>query len=397
MSMRYPDDALITAKQLPAIAAAITAQAEPVGLSATTKTALATTYVPQSSASPRLALGINAVVTPTGATTPGSGDIVGIALSAKIAGNLVGVPSYLSTGMFFGVNSYVTTGSLIGDAAGLNYLYGNLLEAVVKLPIGAQTIAAVDGLAAQAAFSDASAGSTVSRMTSMHVIAPARKDGAVAGTATEVYGLVVDQATALGASTKVRSVSVTGDSQFNALFITGAAATGATVDTVGGTVLTLTANSTGTGAAPQVLLFPGTDTTRPSEIQLTTTRARVSGEVRVDGASSSRFSIGDNIGADTHPGGNAVDWVMGGLRGFTHYGTNEAASVEFRSIFTSNAYKGGDVVLVTRDPTTGNPTDVARAKGDGTFWVNTSAGFRWVQVGAVDSGGTGFRMLRVAN
>lgn len=342
----------------------------------------------------RLPLGIRNTVSPTGAATPGNTDIVALSFVNIIEGNHDGILNNFSPGFAFGLNSYTVTGDQIDDCAGLQYLYGNLIETAIRLPAGAQTLGFADGLACQVAFSHPTAGSTVDRMASLRVIAPERKDGAAAGTANEVYGMLIEECFAVGASTKVRSMEVRGKSQLGAVLFSG----DSSITSVGNTNLVLSANAPAPTDGPFITLIRNTDGTRPREIDMKTPKLTVGGEIRIsDPDSKPYFSLGDNVGADAHPGGNAADYTIGALRGFTHFGLTEAASVEFRSVFNTNDYNGADIVLATKN-TAGVKNDQLRAYGQGGIAVNIpGVGFRDVVVGAADSAGAGFRTLRVAN
>lgn len=74
------------------------------------------------------------------------------------------------------------------DQTGLTVGWGGLIEADVSSPAGI-TLARVCGLQAEASFFGASAGATVTTLESLYVAQPVRKNGAVAGTATNTYGL----------------------------------------------------------------------------------------------------------------------------------------------------------------------------------------------------------------
>jgi hypothetical protein len=117
-------------------------------------------------------------------------DKVGIELSANFTGDFTG-DTGSNPGFAWGLNLFATTGSAASDGKGLSNLTGALLEMSIGTPSGT-TFPVVRGLQAEAAFYGASAGCTVTQMESMRVSAPKRKDGAVAGTATNVYCLFVE-------------------------------------------------------------------------------------------------------------------------------------------------------------------------------------------------------------
>lgn len=95
-------------------------------------------------------------------------------------------------GIVFGSNWYTTTGTASLDAHNAVGIYGALIETAVRAPDS--TIGFVIGLQAEASFATATAGGTVTgSMTSLKVAAPSRKDGALAGTATNVYGLYIQR------------------------------------------------------------------------------------------------------------------------------------------------------------------------------------------------------------
>ena len=104
---------------------------------------------------------------------------------------------------------FTTTGSTAGDGKGATIQ--NLIETAIQTPAGT-TIPVAQGLVAQAAFFGATAGATVTQMESLRVAAPVRKDGATAGTATNVYGLFVEQVSsaAVGATGSAFSLFVAG-------------------------------------------------------------------------------------------------------------------------------------------------------------------------------------------
>lgn len=119
----------------------------------------------------------------------GTDDFVGHVLATEITGNFTGITS-TNDGWVWGLNVFTHTGTAATDGAGIDYLTGGLIEAAIK-SIG--VTGTVIGLQAEAAFLGASAGGTVGTMMSMKVVQPKRKDGAIAGNATTVYGLYVDE------------------------------------------------------------------------------------------------------------------------------------------------------------------------------------------------------------
>lgn len=379
--------------------------------------AIETDYVKHVNEDDRQSLGISTNTVPTGASTSGTGDMVGLSFVHGVRGNHTGVPNNPSPGYFFGMNSYTYTGDQASDCAGLGVLYGNLLETVIRLPVGAQEIGSVSGLASHVGFSGASAGSTVDRMISMHVQAPVRKDGATAGNANLVYGLMVEAVNALGPSTHVRSLYVEGGtSQINSI-IWYDDANGTVTDTVASSQLHLTANSTGAGTAPFIKLYPGNHGTKPTKIELKVSSLDIltgantaslsaassgeltltSGRLKVQNQTNPWISVNDTVGADAHPGGNGADHILGGIQGYTHFGAYIAGSIEFRSIFNVNDYSGCDIVFSPRN-SAGTKNDQLRLYGQGGVAINIpGVGLRTVEVGAIDSGGVGYRMLRVTN
>lgn len=95
-------------------------------------------------------------------------------------------------GIIFGSNWYTTTGTEPLDAHNAAGIYGALIETAVRAPDSA--IGFVIGLQAEASFSNATAGGSVTgSMTSLKVAAPSRKDGATAGDARNVYGLYIER------------------------------------------------------------------------------------------------------------------------------------------------------------------------------------------------------------
>lgn len=95
-------------------------------------------------------------------------------------------------GIIFGSNWYTTTGTESLDAHNAVGIYGALIETAVRAPHS--TIGFVIGLQAEASFSNATAGSSVTgSMTSLKVASPSRKDGATAGNARNVYGLYIER------------------------------------------------------------------------------------------------------------------------------------------------------------------------------------------------------------
>ena len=152
--------------------------------------------------SARQPFGSNVTLTPAAA---GTADKVGHILATTVSGDLsTGTGSNPTFAFGLNVFTIVGTAALDGNAGTIS----NLIETDVGAPSG--TIAAVRGLQVQAAFFGASAGATVTQMESLRVSAPTRKDGAVAGTAVSVYGLFVEAAVAVGASTSIFSVFVQG-------------------------------------------------------------------------------------------------------------------------------------------------------------------------------------------
>lgn len=95
-------------------------------------------------------------------------------------------------GIVFGSNWYTTTGTNSLDAHNAVGIYGALIETAVRAPDS--TIGFVIGLQAEASFSNATAGASVTgSMTSLKVAAPSRKDGARAGNARNVFGLYIER------------------------------------------------------------------------------------------------------------------------------------------------------------------------------------------------------------
>lgn len=87
--------------------------------------------------------------------------------------------------MAWGVNVFTL---FQNDNTGLLVGWGALIEADVSSPAGI-SFARIAGLQAEASFFGASAGATVTTLESLYVAQPVRKGGAVAGTATNTYGL----------------------------------------------------------------------------------------------------------------------------------------------------------------------------------------------------------------
>lgn len=153
---------------------------------------------------------VNIASTLDAADLPGTQDKVGAVLSTTVKGDFTGLGGS-NPGFVFGMNVFTVTGSAANDAKGINALIGAIMEADIATPAGV-TIASVQGLLAQAAFFGAAAGATVTQMESLRVAAPIRKDGATAGTATNVYGLFVEAVTsgAVGATGSAFSLFVAG-------------------------------------------------------------------------------------------------------------------------------------------------------------------------------------------
>ena len=143
----------------------------------------------------RTPIGLHPTINPAGAdlSPVGGSDVVAIGTTPLFAGDFSHVTWPTGdTGYLWGHNLFTETGSAVGDLAGATQLVGALLETAVQLPAGAVTLGVVRGAQAQASFFGASAGSTVTQMESMRVSAPAQKNGATAGTATNVYSLFVE-------------------------------------------------------------------------------------------------------------------------------------------------------------------------------------------------------------
>lgn len=162
----------------------------------------------------------------------GTSDKVGHLLQTVVSGSTHGSDSGSNPTFCWGLNVFTATGTGASDAAGVRVL--NLIEADVRASSG--TITNVKGLQAEASFFGATAGATVTDMMSLFVAAPVRKDGATAGTATNVYGLKVQQVNAVdtGATTAF-SLYVDGGTSF---FGGNISAPGITLD--------VSASSTGT-------------------------------------------------------------------------------------------------------------------------------------------------------
>ena len=80
------------------------------------------------------------------------------------------------------------TGIGASDGNGLSALYRALVEPDIQAP-ATVTIRNTIGLQAEASFFGSMAAATVTNLTSMKVKSSTRKDGATAGTVTNVYGL----------------------------------------------------------------------------------------------------------------------------------------------------------------------------------------------------------------
>lgn len=87
--------------------------------------------------------------------------------------------------MAWGVNTFTL---FQNDNTGLLVGWGALIEADVSSPAGIN-YARICGLQAEASFFGSTAGATVTTLESLYVAQPVRKGGAVAGTATNTYGL----------------------------------------------------------------------------------------------------------------------------------------------------------------------------------------------------------------
>jgi hypothetical protein len=138
---------------------------------------------------------INMGATLNASTVSGStDDKICIELSGNLTGDFTS-DSGSNPGFAWGMNGFFTTGSSANDGKGLTDVIGGLVEMCVQTPAGT-TFPVLRGFQAEAAFFGASAGATVTQMESMRVSAPKRKDGATAGTATNVYGLFIEDTTA---------------------------------------------------------------------------------------------------------------------------------------------------------------------------------------------------------
>lgn len=116
----------------------------------------------------------------------------------------------------WGTNFFTVTGSGNTDGNGMTHLYGALIEADVRAGAGT-TITNVIGLQVEASFFGASSSANVGTISSLRVARPTRKDGAVAGTATNVYGIFVEavDATIVGSTAdKGYSLYVSGGNSF---------------------------------------------------------------------------------------------------------------------------------------------------------------------------------------
>lgn len=137
---------------------------------------------------------VNMLTTLSGSGVSGSQDKVAFALGANVTGNFSS-DTGSNPGFFWGMNLFATTGSSAGDGAGLTDIIGGLIEMSIQTPAGT-TLPHVIGLQGEAAFFGATSGCTVTQMESVRVSAPKRKDGASTGTATNVYGLFIEDVTA---------------------------------------------------------------------------------------------------------------------------------------------------------------------------------------------------------
>lgn len=137
---------------------------------------------------------VNMITSMSGSGVSGNQDKVAFALGANVTGNF-SADTGSNSGFFWGLNLFATTGSTAGDGAGLTDIIGGLIEMSIQTPPGT-TLPHVIGLQAEAAWFGATSGATVTQMESMRVSAPKRKDGASSGTATNVYGLFIEDVTA---------------------------------------------------------------------------------------------------------------------------------------------------------------------------------------------------------
>jgi hypothetical protein len=140
------------------------------------------------------------------ASATGSRDKVAHEFVSSITGDLSASTGGGNPQFAWGLNVFTVTGTAANDGNGGTIQ--NLIETDVAAPSGA--ISVVQGLLVQAAFFGASAGATVGQMESLRVCAPARKDGATAGTANNVYGLFVEAVSAVGGGGSTFSVFVAG-------------------------------------------------------------------------------------------------------------------------------------------------------------------------------------------
>jgi hypothetical protein len=146
------------------------------------------------------------------ATAAGSADKAGHLLTTVFSGNY-GTASGSNPTFGWGLEVFSVTGTSASDAAGGNLQ--NLIETAVRAPSG--TITSVTGLQAEASFYGATASATVTTMRSLRVAAPNRKEGATAGTATNVYGLYVESvvAASTGATTAYSLYVAGGTSRYD--------------------------------------------------------------------------------------------------------------------------------------------------------------------------------------
>lgn len=161
-------------------------------------------------ATPTVKQPINMLTTHAGGSMTGTQDKVAFAFGPTVTGNF-STDTGSNPGFWWGLNLFATTGSSAGDGAGLTDIIGALLEMSIQTPAGT-TLPHVIGAQFEAAFFGASSGAVVTQMESCRISAPKRKDGASTGTATNVYGLFIEDVTAynVGSSNSKFSLFVEG-------------------------------------------------------------------------------------------------------------------------------------------------------------------------------------------
>lgn len=162
----------------------------------------------------RIPVNIGIPIAAAGVIGVGTENVIGLNVHPRFTGDFTGIGG-TDPGFVWGVNVFTQIGPGAPDGDGLVEATAMLVEMALTTPSAA--ITTVRAFHVDAGFFGAGAGGAVTTFEAMRVSPPRRKEGAIAGTATNTYGIFVEAPSAIGTSGNFAIFTAGGPSRFTGL------------------------------------------------------------------------------------------------------------------------------------------------------------------------------------